>query len=87
MGVTLRLCYDSKRLKDLPEPGAEGDTGPKRKYQAIGGNCVMRWFMICTTGKYYNHHIKNDDKSGISGTHVKEDKYTHHLETVRKISK
>jgi hypothetical protein len=29
--------------------------------------------MICTTGKYYNHQVKNDDKSGTSGTHVKEE--------------
>lgn len=33
----------------------------------------MTWFMICTTGKYYNNQIKNDDKSGTGGTHVTEE--------------
>jgi hypothetical protein len=65
------VCYGSKRTKDLREPGAEGDTESKRKYQAVGRDCVMTWFTICTTGKYYNHQIKNDDKSGTSGTHVR----------------
>ena len=41
MGVKLRLCYGSKRTKGLREPGAKGDTEPKKKYQAVGGNCVM----------------------------------------------
>jgi hypothetical protein len=45
----------------------------KRKYQAVGGNCVTTWFMICTTGKYYNNQIKDDDNSGTSGIHVKEE--------------
>jgi hypothetical protein len=58
---------------DLREHGTKGDTEPKRKYQAVEGDCVMTWFMICTTGKYYNHQTKDDDKSGASGTHVKAD--------------
>jgi hypothetical protein len=96
MGVKLRLCYGSKWTKDLREPGAEGDTEAKRKYRAVGGNCVVvhdlyyrqilpsggwrklrrgsrfvlpanitirrleetaSWFMICTTGKYYNQAV------------------------------
>jgi hypothetical protein len=77
MGVKLPLCYGSKRTKDLREPGAEGDTEPKMKYQAVGGNCVMTWFMICTTGKYYNHQIKDDEKSGTIGTHVKKKLHTY----------
>ena len=73
MGVKLRLCYGSKRTKDLREPDAEGDTEPNRKYQAVGANCVMTSFMIGTTGQYYNHQIKDNDKSGTIGTHVKEE--------------
>jgi len=46
MGVKLRPHYGSNRTKDLREPGAEGDTEPNRKYRAVGGNCVVRWFMI-----------------------------------------
>ena len=37
-GVKLRLCYGSKRTKDLREPGAEGDT----EEEVSGGGRKLR---------------------------------------------